>query len=136
MRLKKLICPIVALFLLVSCFAGTAGAAEVQQPVQNVAAVARATGRFTVDVPAKTVYKASSSFPLEVGETVTIKASYSPFSAKVDFGLIAPNGRFYYVSVADGSVDQTIEITQRGEYIFAIRNNSTYAINASGYVKY
>lgn len=136
MRLKKLICPIVALFLLVSCFAGTAGASEVQQPVQNVVAVARATGRFTVDVPAKQIYKASSSFPLEAGETVTIKASYSPFSADVDFGLIAPNGRFYYVSVDDGSVDQTIEITQRGEYVFAVRNNSSYSISVSGYVNY
>lgn len=135
MRLKKLICPIVALFLMVSCFAGTTYAAEYEQPTQNIV-VARATGRFTVDVPAKTVYQASSSFPLEAGETVTIKASYSPFSANVDFGLIAPNGRFYYVTVNDGSVDQTIEITQRGEYVFAVRNNSSYAINASGYVNY
>lgn len=67
---------------------------------------------------------------------MTIKASDSPFSANVDFGLIAPNGRFYYVTVNDGSVDQTIEITQRGEYVFAVRNNSSYAMNASGYVNY
>ena len=135
MRLKKLICPIVALFLMVGCLAGAAVATEVQQPVQNIV-VARATGRFTVDVPAKQTYKASSSFPLEAGETVTIKASYSPFSADMDFGLIAPNGRFYYVSVNDGSVDQTIEITQRGEYVLAIRNNAAYSVNVSGYVNY
>lgn len=135
MRLKKLICPIVALLLVVSCFAGTVSAAEYEKPLDSIA-VSRASGRFTVDVPAKTVYKASSSFPLEVGETVTIKASYSPFAANMDFGLIAPNGRFYYVSVDDGSVDQTIEITQRGEYVLAIRNNSSYSVNVSGYVNY
>lgn len=135
MRLKKLICPIVALLLVVSCFAGTVSAAEYENPLDSIA-VSRASGRFTVDVPAKTVYKASSSFPLEVGETVTIKASYSPFAANMDFGLIAPNGRFYYVSVDDGSVDQTIEITQRGEYVLAIRNNSSYSVNVSGYVNY
>ena len=73
---------------------------------------------------------------MEAGETVTIKASYSPFSADMDFGLIAPNGRFYYVSVNDGSVDQTIEITQRGEYVLAIRNNASYSVNVSGYVNY
>ena len=94
MRLKKLICPIVALLLSVSCFAGTVCAVEYEKPADSIT-VSRASGRFTVDVPAKTVYKASSSFPLEVGEIVTIKASYSPFSANVDFGLIAPNGRLY-----------------------------------------
>lgn len=135
MRLKKLICPIVVLLLVVSCFAGTVSAAEYERPLDSIA-VTRASGRFTVDVPAKTVYKASSSFPLEVGETVTIKASYSPFAANMDFGLIAPNGHFYYVSVDDGSVDQTIEITQRGEYVLAIRNNSSYSVNVSGYVNY
>ena len=59
--------------------------------------IARATGRFTIDVPANTLRQANTSFPLDPGEIVTIKASYSPFSANVDFGLIAPNGRFYYV---------------------------------------
>ena len=83
-----------------------------------------------------TLRQANTTFPLDPGEVVTIKASYSPFSANVDFGLIAPNGRFYYVTVTDGSVDQSIEITQRGEYTFAVRNNSSYQINVSGYVNY
>lgn len=69
-----------------------------------------ATGRFNVNVDAGTMFEASSSFPLEVGETVTIKASYSPFSASVDFGLIAPDGYFYYFNTTTGSIDETIEI--------------------------
>lgn len=73
-----------------------------------------------------------------VGKTTTAqaKASYSPFSANVDFGLIAPNGRFYYVTVTDGSVDEAVTVTERGDYTFAIRNNSAYPINVSGYVNY
>lgn len=109
-------------------------AAEVSQ--ETKVAITRASGKFSMDVPGNTAIKADSSFPLEVGERVTIKASYSPFSADVDFGLIAPDGLFYYVNVSDGSVDQTIEVTQRGYYTLTIRNNSTETISVSGYVKY
>ena len=98
--------------------------------------IARATGRFSMDVSANTIRKASSSFPLEVGEVVTIKASYSPFSANVDFGLIAPNGRFYYITITNGSIDRAIEVTERGNYTFAVRNNSSFEVNVSGYVNY
>lgn len=60
--------------------------------------ITRASGKFSMDIPGNTAKEAESSFPLEVGERVTIKASYSPFSASVDFGLIAPDGLFYYVT--------------------------------------
>ena len=89
-----------------------------------------------MDVSAKTSRKASTSFPLEAGEIVTIKASYSPFSANVDFGLIDSSGRFHYVTVTDGSVDEAVTITERGNYTFAVRNNSAYPISVSGYVNY
>lgn len=89
-----------------------------------------------MDVPANTSRKASTSFPLEAGEVVTIKASYSPFSAKVDFGLIDSSGRFHYVTVTDGSVDEAVTVTERGNYTFAVRNNSAYSISVSGYVNY
>ena len=135
MRLKKLFCPLLALALVISCFSASVSAEEVSA-VDADMVIARATSRFTIDVPAGTLRQANTSFPLDPGEVVTIKASYSPFSANVDFGLIAPNGRFYYVTVTDGSVDQTIEITQRGEYVLAIRNNSSYSVNVSGYVNY
>lgn len=96
----------------------------------------RATGRFSMDIPANTKVKASSSFPLEAGEVVTIKASYTPFSASVDFGLLTPNGAFLYVNVTDGSVDQEIEVDQRGSYTLAVRNNSSKEISVSGFVNY
>lgn len=89
-----------------------------------------------MDIAADTMVKANSSFPLEVGEVVTIKASYSPFSASVDFGVIAPDGFFYYVNVKDGSIDQGIEVEQPGHYTLAVRNNSSNRISVSGYVNY
>lgn len=67
---------------------------------------------------------------------MTIKASYSPFSASVDFGLIEPDGTFLFVNVTDGSVDQEIEIERRGQYTLAIRNNSSKEISVSGFVNY
>ena len=67
---------------------------------------------------------------------MTIKASYSPFSASVDFGLIAPDGYFYSLNTNDGSFDNAIEVNQRGHYYLAVRNNSAVTIDVSGYVNY
>lgn len=136
MRLKKLFCPLLALVLIAACFCTSVSAEELPAVGTNELIIARATGRFSMDVPAGALRQANTSFPLDPGEVVTIKASYSPFSANVDFGLITSDGWFYYFTENDGSVDQSIEITERGEYTFAIRNNSTYSINVSGYVNY
>ena len=67
---------------------------------------------------------------------MTIKASYTPFSVSVDFGIIAPDGLFYSVNTTTGSFDKTIQVTQTGQYTMAVRNNSSTTISVSGYVKY
>lgn len=79
--------------------------------------------------------ESSTSFPMEYGETVTITASYSPASASVDFGLIDSDGVFYPVRGSNGSINQTIRIDLRGTYTFAVRNNSSYKVSVSGFVK-
>ena len=89
-----------------------------------------------IEVPGNSAVKAGNSFPLEVGEVVTIKATYSPFSASVDFGVIAPDGLFYGLNTTTGSFDKAIKVSQRGHYYFAIRNNSSETISVSGYVNY
>lgn len=96
----------------------------------------RATNSFNISIPAKTKAQASSSFSLVAGETVTIKASYAPFSASVDFGLIAPDGKFYYFNVTNGSIDKTIEVSESGKYTLQIRNKSTSEVKVSGFVNY
>lgn len=135
MRIKKFCC----LLLMCVVFAGSLGrdAEAVQVSDQEVnAAIERASGRFGMDVYAHEVVSADTSFPLEAKETVTINASYSPLSASVDFGLIAPNGLFYFVNVTDGSINKTIRVKERGYYTLAVRNNSDFDISVSGFVTY
>lgn len=135
MRLKKLFCMVLASVMMIACFSVSAAAVGSDGEMVETYAV-YASGRFSMDVPANTTVKANSSFPLEVGEIVTIKASYSPFSASVDFGLIAPDGLFYGLNTMNGSFNKAIEVSQRGYYTLAVRNNSSGSIHVSGYVNY
>ncbi len=134
MKLKRFFCMMLAIVAMVSCFGASATAAEM--PSRNDSISVLATGKFSMDVPANSAVKAGSSFPLEVGEVVTIKATYSPFTASVDFGVIAPDGLFYGLNTTTGSFDKSIEVNQRGHYYLAVRNNSSATINVSGYVNY
>lgn len=135
MKMKKAFCLLLVLAAVVSCFGVNAVAVEAT-PCDDSFLEIRATGKFNMEVPAHSAVKANSSFPLEVGEVVTIKATYSPFSASVDFGLIAPDGLFYGLNANDGSFDGAIEVNQRGHYYLAVRNNSSETIDVSGYVNY
>lgn len=134
--MKKFLCMVLALVALVSCFVVNAAAVEEVNQCDDDFLVVRASGKFDMEVPANSAVKADSSFPLEVGEIVTIKATYSPFSASVDFGVIAPDGLFYGLNTTTGSFDKAIKVNQRGHYYFAIRNNSSGTISVSGYVNY
>lgn len=58
--MKKIVCSLLTVLLLVSCFAGTVNAAE------------RASGKFDITVAAGELKPAKTGFPLGVGETVTI----------------------------------------------------------------
>ena len=96
----------------------------------------RASGKFDFPIPANTIMEASSSFPLEYGEKVTITASYSPTSASLDFGLIDSQNNYHWLSASKGSFQATITIDQRGNYTFAVRNNSDYEVSVTGFVNY
>lgn len=135
MRLKRFICMVLSLVLVTSCLCINTGASEVNGQ-GGAPIIMRASGKFDMDVPGNTLVRAKTSFPLEAGEQVTIKASYSPFDADVDFGLITADGIFHFLSVDDGSFDQTIIVSERGNYTFAVRNNSSDDISVSGYVNY
>ena len=111
MKTKRFLSLVLLSAVVVSCLGISTEAAEYQGEVITYAV--DATGSFNMDVPANTTVKAKSSFPLEVGEVVTIKATYSPFSASVDFGLIAPDNLFYGLNTKSGSFDEAIEVTQR-----------------------
>lgn len=140
MCLKRFFCVVLVCMLIVGLVGMPVGATELEyttseNDVLNFM-VSRATGSFNMAIPAKTKLSASTSFPLAAGETVTIKASYSPFSASVDFGLIAPNGVYYYFNVTDGSIDKTIQVPESGDYTLQIRNNATVEVEVAGFVNY
>ena len=124
------------LVILIFCTGVNATAIEAMPSENDSFVVMRASGRFNMEVDGNSAVKASSSFPLEVPEIVTIKATYSPFSASVEFGLIAPDGLFYGLNANDGSFDEAIEVNQRGSYTLAVRNNSAETVWVSGVVNY
>ena len=133
MWLKKVCCLLLVCAVSAGCFGLDAGAVNLDGQAQSVA-IERASGRFSMEVYKHEVVSADTSFPLEVGETVTINAVYSPSSASVDFGLIAPDGLFYSIRAQKGSFNETIEVDQRGYYTLAIRNNSDETVSVSGFV--
>lgn len=94
-----------------------------------------ATGKFDVTVSANAFTQAGSAFPLEAGETVRINASYSP-DGSVDFGLLDSDNVFHFLNVTNGSINKTIKVSKRGNYTFAIQNNTDNKISVSGYVSY
>lgn len=134
---------VLSMVLVCLLFAGIvtpARATEVEtftlQPVSASTVTPCGTNFFTVTVPAKSSAATNTAISLPAGETVTIKASYAPTSAKVDFGLVAPSGTYYYFSATDGNIDKTMEIPERGKYTLKIRNNSSTSVKVSGFVEY
>lgn len=141
MRIKKYACVFLTTLVIWGIFSVSANAVMIEEKIVTEEYATefialRATGHFDFYIPANTLMRASTDFPMEYGETVTIKATYSPSSARVDFGLIDSESIFRYESASDGIFDQTIRIDERGNYVFAIRNNASYEIHVSGFVNY
>ena len=133
MKLNRTICVLLTLAAVLCCVSPAAMAAHGSEE-DTIGVYATSTIRF--DVQPNTFAQSSTTIPLDVGDTVVIKAAYTPFSADVDVGIIDTNGTFYYVEVVGGSIDITIDITLRGNYRIAIRNNSSNLISVSGHVNY
>ena len=112
----------------------TADVGAVEWHSQNVAR--RASGSFKTTVKPGFVAKGNTKLPLDAGETVTVKASYTPYPTSVDVGLIDEDGIFHYETVENGTIDITFSINDRGNYTFGIRNNGNTDIEVSGYIKY
>lgn len=96
----------------------------------------RATTSVSWSVKANILKEANTTFPMEAGEYVTINCSYTPRWADVDFGLIAPDNRFYYLPGKEGSINRAIRIDERGEYRFGVYNKSDNTVSVSGFIEY
>ncbi len=73
---------------------------------------------------------------MSANETITIDATYSPSTAKLDVGLIASDGSFHYFTATGGRISKTIRIEDAGTYTLAFRNNASYKVTVSGSVNY
>ena len=135
MKRKRIVGVVLALAVVFSCFTVPAFAQENLRE-EPLTLERRASGRFSITVKAGDVRKADTSFPLEKGDTVRIKASYAPADATVNFGLTGPDNQFYYIPVSTGAIDETIEVNQHGYYTLTIENTSGSDVTVNGYVNY
>ncbi len=71
---------------------------------------------------------------LQSRSVITLNCSCSLLSASMDFGVIDASGRFYFINVKGGSINQAIGISQAGTYQVAVRSNSSQTVRVVGFV--
>ena len=98
--------------------------------------LSRASKSINGDVPAHLMSPITPTVSLQTNDMVEFNCSYSPLTASLDFGVITSSGRFYYINVKEGSINQGIRISQSGSYQVAIRNNSSQTVRVVGFVNY
>lgn len=130
MRTKRVLSLLCVLMVMASCLTMSAGAAG----TSGMAPMA--SGRFSMEVDGDSMAESYETLPLEEGDMVRIKATYTPSNANVEFGLIAPDGLFYSVTCTTGRFDKYIKAVQTGNYTFAVLNNSEKPVKVSGTITY
>ena len=139
--MRRLLRMVMTVVLVIGCMCTSAGAVGKMNAISGEyepteMAVTRATGSFDITIKAKSKSTLESSFSLAAGETVRIRASYSPEDASMDFGLLDSDGVYHYINVTTGSIDKTIEVPENGSYTLVIRNNSSKSVKVTGIVRY
>lgn len=133
---SKCLCIVLVMLIVISSLCVPAYAYEENNVSRFAIDARRASGRINIKVSAGKIGKASTSFPLEKGDIVEIKASYTPTNVSFNVGLIAPDGQFYYDTVSNGKIDEKIEVSQHGYYTLTIENTSDFDVTINGYVNY
>lgn len=133
---SKCLCIVLVMLIVMSSLCVPAYAYEENNVSRFAIDARRASGRINIKVSAGKIGKASTSFPLEKGDIVEIKASYTPTKVSFNVGLIAPDGQFYYDTVSNGKIDEKIEVSQHGYYTLTIENTSDFDVTINGYVNY
>ena len=140
-KVCKLLCVVLSGMVMFGCLVTSADAADevsaISEKYETTEAVnTRATGNFDFTIKAKGLVLVDTSFTMSAGETVRIRASYSPENASMDFGLVDSEGVYHYINTKTGNIDKTIEIPENGDYTLAIRNNSNTSVKVTGIVRY
>lgn len=133
MRLKKLGTALLVCIMVFSVTVIPCGAASIPD---SDTIISRAFGQLNHSIPKNSIVFIDAEFYLEAGDRVTFNCIYTPKSASLDFGYIAPDGLFYSINCTSGSINKSIEVVNSGQYTLAIRNNANYAVTVTGTVKY
>lgn len=96
----------------------------------------RTTYSISDNILTHAIHISNEKIALVPRQIVTINCSYSPAVASVDFGVIAPDGYFYFLNVEGGSINRSIRVNQSGDYAVAIRNNFSNTISVVGFISY
>ena len=137
MKARRMCSLVLTVLVLLGCSSLPAQAADFPESDRETARIiARASGQFSKTLKAKAYSKATSTFPLAVGEVVKISAVYTPSNASVDFGVTDPKGSFHFVRANNGSVEAEIPALSKGNYTLTLRNNSVFDVVITGIVTY
>lgn len=131
--MKRLWSVLLACVLTVSC---TVLPANAVGPSDAPPAVSRVSGQLNHRISANETVYLTREFFIDKGERITYTCVYTPKSASVDFGYVDADGFFHKINSTNGSIDETIEIEELGQYRLAIRNNDSRAVTVTGTVKY
>ncbi len=131
--MKRLWSVLLACVLTVSC---TVLPANAVGPSDAPPAVSRVSGQLNHRISANETVYLTREFFMDKGERITYTCVYTPKSASVDFGYVDADGFFHKINSTNGSIDETIEIEELGQYRLAIRNNDSRAVTVTGTVKY
>lgn len=130
--MRRLLGILLACVLALGCSALPVSAAEA---LDDSPGIARVSGRVNQTIPAgMTVYL--DEFTLVADDTIRYDCTYTPKSASVDFGYIAPDGKFHGLNRTNGSISKTFQVANSGTYTLAICNNSSQSVTVTGTVKY
>ncbi len=139
--MRRFLCMVLTGMAMIGCLCTSAGAVEGSDAIsgeyeQSETAIARATGPLDWTIKANSRKVMDTAFSMAAGESVRIRAIYSPEDASLDFGLLDSDGVYHYINVTTGSIDKTIEVPENGSYTLAIRNNSSNSVKVTGIVRY
>lgn len=124
---------LLACVLTIGCTAVPASAAVLPDASPGISRVA---GQLNHSISANKIVYLTREFFLDKGERITYDCVYTPKSASVDFGYVDSDGVFHKINCTNGSIDETIEIEEMGQYRLAIRNNDSRTVTVTGTVKH
>lgn len=96
----------------------------------------RATTRLNWDLSANTAYTGNTQMSMSVGETIRFNLAYSPSGANIKVGILQPDNTALVVQPANGTMNYSFTVKQRGIHKIYIRNASNYTVSVTGYVYY